>query len=452
MPSPPKPTKPPKFNTLTTAGRIAKAAHDREQATSKLAATSPPPESPTTKKKSCKIPVLAPPAELEAEATRRAEAKKTKKPPKKPLTTQEKIAASKKVKQTAVPTKHDGKSLKAVRGEESKEKGGVRAAKGEKPRNLMDIMRELGQISSAIPVPATSTVDGKVQTVASGGARGGAKGKAKVKESVLVRPTERTRRMQQSLQHQDQMQMTPAASFVKVKCEDESPPSSNSQASLMGLPLELRQRIWHLAVVESQFFVYPAINHEQPDLAMTNRQIRNEVLPLYYGQNTFAIEVPASPGAAMSRRKAKDSESLSLVKIEKWMAALTDREYLGTIRKWAFTWAPLVRDVRLDIEHGGSREVIVSICYPKPEKGNGQIIRPEIEIHRQAFCLLKGHELFHPCVCTRNPAWLDDAVIGAILAEAQNRGKQILMIAKGVGKKGAELVGSRCEDDVVESK
>jgi hypothetical protein len=217
----------------------------------------------------------------------------------------------------------------------------------------------------------------------------------------------------------------------------------------MSLPLELQQRIWRLVVVETQFFVYPAINQEQPDLAMTSRKIRNDVLPLYYGENTFAIEIPAS---VEGKRKSKDPERMSLLLVRKWMAALEGREYFGTIKKWALSWAPPpIRDVRVGgPEHAGNREVIVSICYPKPGSANAQAIRPDIEIHRQAFCLLKSHELFQPCVCMCYPAWLDNAVAAAVLAGGQDRGKQILMIAKDAEKRGGELVGSRCEDDTVE--
>lgn len=48
------------------------------------------------------------------------------------------------------------------------------------------------------------------------------------------------------------------------------------------------------------------------------------------------------------------------------------------------------------------------------------------------------------------PAWLDDVVAAAVLAEGQDRGKQILMIAKDVEKRGGELLDSRCEDELVE--
>jgi hypothetical protein len=446
---PPKPSEQPKFNTLTTAGRIAKAAHASEQAAAKSTPTSPPPDSAPPRKKTRKT-VLAPPAELEAEAARRAEAKKKPKPKAKPepapLTTKDKIAASKTKKKKAFgPVEADDEGFKGGRGGEVK-------MKGEKPRNLMDIMRDLGQIgSTAPPVSASSAVAGKVQTVASSGPKGGSKGKAKVRESVLVRPTERTRRMQQSRQRLGETQTEPpAAPSVRIKREDDDGASFNSQASLMGLPLELRQRIWRLAVVETQFFVYPAINQEQPDLAMTSRQIRNEVLPLYYGENIFAIEIPVSVEAGMCKKKSRDPERTSLLLVRKWIATLQDREYLGMIRKWALSRAPPLRNLQADIPGPAqNREVIVSIRYPTPGSANGQATRPEIEIHRQAFCLLKSHELFQPCISMCYPGWLDNAVAAAVLAESQDRGKQILMIAKDVEKRGGELVGSRCEDDVV---
>ncbi|GAB7324564.1 hypothetical protein MBLNU13_g08463t1 [Cladosporium sp. NU13] len=441
----PTSSKKPKFNTLTTAGRIAKAAHEREQATAKSTPASPPSDAMPPKKKSRKIPILAPPAELEAEALRRAEAKKKPKPkPKKaPLTTKDKVTASKR-KKAFVPGEDDEKGFRAGRGGEPK-------TKGEKPRNLMDIMRDLGQMGSAAPVSASSTFAGKVQTVASSGPRGRAKGKARERESVLMRPTERTRRIQQSRQRQGEIRAAPVACSVTIKREDGRGSSSNPQADIMNFPLELRQRIWRLAIVETQFFVYFAINQEQPDLAMTSRQIRKEVLPLYYGENTFAIEIPASVEFGMGKKKSKDPETTSLLLVRKCMAALEDSEYFGMISKWALSWAPPTRDLRVGVPgHAGNREVIVSICYPQAKSANEKAARPKIEIHRQAFCLLKSHELFQPCICMCYPAWLDDAVSAAVLAEGQNRGKQILMIAKDVEKRGGELVGSRCEDDVVE--
>lgn len=204
-------------------------------------------------------------------------------------------------------------------------------------------------------------------------------------------------------------------------------------------------------VVETQFFVYPAINQEQPGLAMTSRKIRNDVLPLYYGENTFAIEIPASVEVGVGKKKSKDPERTSLLLVRKWMAALEGREYFGAIRKWALSWAPPLKDLRSGgPEHAGNLEVMVSICYPKLGSGNEQATWPEIEIHRQAFCLLESHEQFRPCVCMCYPSWLDSAVAAAVLAEGQDRGEQIVMIARDVEKRGGELVGSRCEDNAVQ--
>jgi outer membrane biosynthesis protein TonB len=465
MPSTPTPK--PKFNTLTTAGRLQKAAYDRAQKNPPVQEPTPPTSAPPEeKKKKKKITVLPPPAELEAEITRRAEAKasaKKKKPTtttKKPLTTKDKIAATSaasaakgKKKQAAVPVERDGKgATKNVGGGADESFSGT--SKVEKPRNLMDIMRELGQMSSAGPAQATSSVAGKVQTVSGSGRGGGRKGKTKARESVLVRPTERTKRMQREIQmHQDQagsISTSPPVAIKREEKDSDSPPQS-SQASLMNLPLELRQRIWRLAVVKTHFFVYPAIDHEQPDLAMTSRQVRSEVLPLYYGDNTFAIEIPASADLGPGKKNAKGAGRVSLAPVEKWMAALADREYVQTIRKWALWWAPPAADVRSGAGGAEDREVIVSICYPKAAaSASGQTVQPGIEIHRQAFCLLESHELYGSCVGKCHPQWLDDTVAAAVLAEAEDRGKQIVLVAKEVVQRGEELVDSRCGSEIVE--
>lgn len=415
-------------------------------------ATTPPP----SKKKKKKIAVLPPPAELEAEALLRAQAKANaknkKKTSKKPLTTKDKIAASavgRKKKQAAGSIENDGDGLKAAGGRSKGAKGDSGAAKGEKPRNLMDIMRDLGQMSSAAaPTPVKSTVAGKVQTVAGSGRGGHGKGKAKAKESVLVRPTERTKRMKQSQLHQAGTSKSSPPVAIKQEDDNESPPSAHG--SLMDLPLEVRQRIWRLAVVETQFFVYPAIDQEQPDLAMTSRQVRSEVLPLFYGENTFAIEIPASAGVESGTKKARVAERVSLEPVKKWMSSMADKDYVQTIGNWAFSWAPPLTDVGAGAGESGDREVIVSIRYPMPASADRRDVQPEVEIHQQAFCLLESHKLFNPCLRRCYPRWLDDTVAAAVLAGGSDRGQQMMLIANDVEKRGGELVGSRCGDENVE--
>lgn len=64
----------------------------------------------------------------------------------------------------------------------------------------------------------------------------------------------------------------------------------------MTFPPEIRNKIYHEVLV-------PALDDDnhghvislaQPGLTRTSRQIRNETLPIFYGQNHFAITIPPS--------------------------------------------------------------------------------------------------------------------------------------------------------------
>jgi hypothetical protein len=455
---PVKPPPKPKFNTLTTAGRVAKAAHERAAAMKKQdkptptptqgTTTPPPQQSPTSPKaptvpikKKRKMQILPPPHELAAEAKLKEDAKASKSKSKKkqaPLTTKEKLAASAAAKarenKRKQPVVHDGVGLKAVEnvavwgmaggggdGEGGKGKGkgkGTKKAAAEKPKNLMDFMRDFKQVPSA----------GKNAETKGRKAGGGGAGKVKaVRESVLVRATERTMRLKAEMD---------CSSSIESEQQDDS----SSGSHLMTLPLEVRQRIWRLVVVEKQFFVYPAISPEQPDLAMTSRQIRGEVLPLYYGENTFAVEVPVEP--------ARTSGRVSLEPVRKWTVALAGGGHLGTIRKWALSLvlpASSVADVGTH-ELKSSRELILSLQYPKSGTKN-HVEQPEIEIHRKGSCLLPGHEEHRQCARMCYPRWVDDALFAAFLAEKDDRGKQVVLFAASIGRKGHELVGSQCVDE-----
>ena len=297
-----------------------------------------------------------------------------------------------------------------------KGKGKVAA---EKPKNLMDFMRDLKQVPTAPRVKKT------------GGAAESGKAKV-VRESVLVRATERTMRLKADVEQPDLP--------VGIKSEYEQDASSGSR--LMTLPLEVRQRIWRLVVVETQFFVYPAISAEQPDLAMTSRQIRGEVLPVYYGENTFAVEIPVE---TMGNLK---SGRVSLEPVRKWTAALEGGGNMGTIKKWALSLVLPAHDVtgagapKLK----SNQELVISLQYPK--SGTKKHAQPDVEIHRQGSCLLPSHEEYRQCMkMTCYPRWVDDALAAAALAEEDNRGKQVVLFAVSIEKKGRELLGSRCVDE-----
>ena len=435
---PVKPAPKPKFNTLTTAGRVAKAAHERAAAMEQTPPqTTPPPPQPSTSpvKKKRKARILPPPHEIAAEAKLKEDAKEakngSKKKKKAPLTTKEKLAASAAAKarenKRKQPVVHDGVGLKAVEnvavwgmaggggdGEGGKGKGkgkGTKKAAAEKPKNLMDFMRDFKQVPDAKGAGAK------------GKKAGG--GKAKVaRESVLVRATERTMRLKAEMDYSTTMESS----------ENEHDSSSGSR--LMTLPLEVRQRIWRLVVVEKQFFVYPVISPEQPDLAMTSRQIRGEVLPLYYGENTFAVEIPVETMGRTGR--------LSLEPVKKWTAALEDGGHLGTIRNWALSLvlpASSVAGVGTS-KLKSDRELVISLQYPK--SGTNKHVQPDIEIHRKGSCLLPSHEEHRQCARMCYPRWVDDALAAAVLAEKEDRGKQVVLFAASIGRKGHELVGSQC--------
>lgn len=408
----------PKFNTLTTAGRIEKAGYEKQQQEQQVNQTSQQytnpsmsthsrAPSPPPAKKRRRNTNHPPPSEMAAEAKAKAAAKdKQKSKRKAPLTTKEKQEAhavrQRKAKQSVV---HDGSSLRVVLEGSAASSGGERAQTVE-TRNLMDFMRELGQMNST-PVPKAK------KTKKPTGPR---------KESVLVRSTEETKRVKQEAGQQS-----------------ESKAKGTEGSYLMSLPLKVRKHIWREVIVKTQFFVYPISSPEQPDLAMTNRQIREEVLEIYYGENTFAVEIPNKTG------KGKKSKVTSTLKpVEKWVSALQVAGHLQRVSRWAFVWAPVpaarVGATTPNDELCG-QDAIVSLQYPAP--GVGQIGIPQIEIHRQASCMLPSHEQYTPCLQKDVPVWLSDAVAGSVLAE-DDRGRQVLAIAKVLREKGEDLVEARC--------
>lgn len=407
-------------------------------------AESAPSSAPPPKKKPRKTTTLPPPCEIEADAALREEAKKAKKKDKKPLTTKDKLASANaaKVRKEQAEKKAAAKGGKSVRAN----------AKGAKPKNLMDIMRELGQMGSKVKAPAVAKAAAKGQTASSKIRGDGAeKGKAKVKESVVVRPTEKTKRMaaKQSQQQSQSSGLSSSSNLEEVQVDGNADTQRQTAFRLMDLPPELRQRIWHFVVVETDFFVYPAIDHEQPDLAMTSRQIRSEVLPIYYRENVFAIEVTGYGMWGRAKKEAKHSAP-SLKPIERWAAAMATGNRVQAISKWAIVWREPQNLFPRAAVKAEDREIVVSIRYPKPAAVGLQDIRPAVEIHRHAFCLLESHDLFAPCSLHCYPGWLDSSIEAAERAEKANLARQMMRVASDVTPGSGSLLFSRCETEVAE--
>lgn len=79
--------------------------------------------------------------------------------------------------------------------------------------------------------------------------------------------------------------------------------TQRSRCSLLDLPAELRNQIYQLAVVEKKpitvtqriphtFTTYYLKPPERPALAQTCKQLQQEVLPVFFGQNTFVLDLP----------------------------------------------------------------------------------------------------------------------------------------------------------------
>ena len=231
---------------------------------------------------------------------------------------------------------------------------------------------------------------------------------------------------------------------------------------LMKLPKDVRVRIWRHAVVYPSFFIWPneERGREQPDLAMVCRRIREEVLPIYYAENIFAVKL--SPlyhhmqkgderliGQPTNVSITKSQLPKSIAVIEKWANGLKDYEggpgWFAKIRRWAFSYDPNPEKSHkiLSIEQDGS--FVVSIAYAKREDGGWR--NESVEIHCEGCCVLPGHSEYGRCHVMRTPDWLNMAVYTTLDA---SRGGDILSekiveCAMAIRKNAPELVESRCE-------
>ena len=259
--------------------------------------------------------------------------------------------------------------------------------------------------------------------------------------SVLVRATERTRQIkvrQEAAAARDKKveKTVPGVILNKIKPAVVKKDECMQPFRACDLPKELRTQIWRDAVVYPDCFVWPTgqTGKDQPDLAMTCRGVREEALKAYYRENIFAINVePQATG--------------ELKKISKWATALSkneDTNWFDEIRKWAFAYTPpfAPRIWRAGEDDGG---LIVFVGFHKKDAYGWSA---NIEIHRDARCLLPSSETCGNCVVALNPDWLNKAVVEATMAANENgmRAKIVLELADVIRKNVYELVDVRCVD------
>ncbi|KAK5111885.1 hypothetical protein LTR62_004617 [Meristemomyces frigidus] len=197
---------------------------------------------------------------------------------------------------------------------------------------------------------------------------------------------------------------------------------------LLSLPLSVRKRIYEYAVVESEHFIYPDLptGQEQPDLAMVSREIRAQMLPIFYGRNVFAVDLTVQP---KGRSRAEGMTALT-----RWWRSLGHSGWFGIIRRWVFYHAPLTPAGQED------EDVMLSITFRT--QGAGGAWDARVEVHRQASCVLAGQS----CVVRQTPEWANKLVV-RVCDAAKGRsvsGEMVLGFSEAVRGRMSELIDFRC--------
>lgn len=228
---------------------------------------------------------------------------------------------------------------------------------------------------------------------------------------------------------------------------------------LMDLPRELRNKIWRASVVSDTTFVFPEdeLGREQPDLAMVSRQVRNEVLKLFYEENTFAIDVskdakslkevtvhertqPKNPWILERRMDASAAKPMSAM--AEWARVMRLGGWLGSVRRWAFRY-------NMSPSHKEGTGYIVFVNLIKSEvRSRSALWTAEVTIHRNAACVLPGCKEAGKCAVKNTPRWLNKPVIDLLDTARDMAGmsdEKFVHLAIQVQTAAGLLMALRCE-------
>jgi len=239
------------------------------------------------------------------------------------------------------------------------------------------------------------------------------------------------------------------AKIVKLISAGLIPPTASQPGKtdrLTTLPPEIRNIIWIMVVVETKFFVWPdsMTGREQPDLAMVNRQIRDEVLPIFYGDNVFAIDL--SPFMVRQRPNGEKAPVSGLVAVAKWAKALSEKETFNNVRNWAFEYTPGPAFNVSTMKLGGDsdKSFVVTLKLKKPKSGAKSWAVERLEVHCEARCVLAKDP---SCMVMKTPACLNNAVYSVLDTPGYpiiDPGK-ILGLAEAVMRGAHELALHKCD-------
>ncbi|KAK3674241.1 hypothetical protein LTR78_005710 [Recurvomyces mirabilis] len=187
----------------------------------------------------------------------------------------------------------------------------------------------------------------------------------------------------------------------------------------LDLPEKVRKLIYEMVVVDSAHFVDPELptGQEQPDLAIVNRQLRADVLPIFYARNIFTIDLTTRP--------VQKNGSTSLVLLLRWARQLEVGGWFKHIRHWVLACTPSVQPGEQD------KDVMLSVLFEGKE---GTALGAVVELHREASCVLAGRNGMLECAVHETPGWVNSAVIelcdGARGGEV--RGDMVVKLARTV--------------------
>ena len=279
-------------------------------------------------------------------------------------------------------------------------------------------------------------------------------------ESLLMRRTAAAQRIRNDMDKPNIVRKPGLQQQQSLKEANKVSASEKTFRRIMDLPKEARAKVWRHAVVNARAFIWPEkyTGHEQPDLAMTCSRIQAEVLPIFYAENIFAINLSPENEPSYQKRdevakgKKKVVVSGGIPVIAEWAKALEAAQkkpsWFSMIRRWAFSYSPRVekdpstkRLTSAEEEKG----FVLTVNFSQPQ--SGFFWDASVEIHRFALCVLPSYKEYGACKVHTVPAWLNGPVIA--ITEIAKGGsiseERITGLAKEIHRKADRLKELRCE-------
>ncbi|CAK3773140.1 Hypothetical predicted protein [Lecanosticta acicola] len=254
---------------------------------------------------------------------------------------------------------------------------------------------------------------------------------------VLSRPTARAKQFRSNLNWEATNLVFPRVRGTKgrdIRKSDLHVP----RVTLLQLDEGLRKKIWRLAASQPDQWIDigSEIGREQPDLAMVSRQVRGEVLPIYYGENTFGIVLGAGSRSRGTAAAAFGGPS-GIMALKEWTSALSKKKneggkWFSMIKRWCFVYkgsGPVHESNEFDAE-----DSVVSMVLTNAGD-------PHFQIHRREECIST-----EPCDWKLSDLDLLSRIMNTIGSDGRiSNAKTLSKLAGGLLGMKAELAPMKCQ-------